>query len=713
MELRNECGIFFVVINRSLQTIVDLQKNIIAASYMKQPDLFNILILRYIAFTRILIDADKSLPEPLIVSIFKSNEFDMTTIVPDCEFKSIEITKIETLRKMVYTNVRLLKHAIMQAGNNRTTLTSKCNDIVLDVFRIMELGIKTVCVKYFYEFFVGTEQLTNGQQIILCNLLEGVSEIQTKIDTLKSQKIVHDDDIKNFVDSICMLLESNGFIRRFSHEILSRAGHICLEILRYHFANASSTSDYNPIVRPIVKFLNSSPVAEELWRLFLTTDDSKNLPGNLTPVSFSMNQEPQQISTTFWDISALKLNIICSKESGCHEEATKELSLIKLILSNARSFEHLWQIQQQIQLCEEMSNEKFNVIVDKLKEVTFRSANPSKPRRLFSNMEALVNCLLKKLLDIIDSDRDPISLPTLVLITEICVEVLTLSDGQDMEEYTQLQFQLLALCPLMQMSDLLSEHIKQEFANVSARVNIIFNMLNDSHEEIPIEKTLSAISNLNIQFLSSKCRDVLIDIIHQIMKNIEYPSHHTLITKILINCLIHDSYSLHQIEAYFKDLMNNESHHIAVSEGLKTALCLSHGQCIVFYVYSNGHFFNKLHCQLCECDNPMENNTLLAELNSLKGRLIMSKKMSRRFQFNSSVDYFKLFQTTNIPVRYNMTYCIPALLNHFHVASYQPNNVRLWLSPLCDDKFEIRVGMIKCLKQIPGLLKVSVKINRN
>lgn len=678
---------------------------------MKQPDLFDILISRYIEFTRILIDADKNLSHPLVINVFQRSEFDMRTIVPNCQYKAIEITKIQSLRKMVHTNVRLLKHAIVQAGSKQVAFVQECNGIVMDVFRTMELKIKIVCVKYFIKFFTAAEQFSHAQQAILCNILKGALELESKIDVLKLHNVANDDDVKEFVETICVLLECNGFTKRFSHEMLTQVGHICVDILRYHFANGTATPAYDPVVRPIVKILNSSPVSVELWRLFLSTDSSRYFPMDLTSVSFAVNQEPNEIKAPFWEISAMKLNLVCSKESESREDASKELNLVKLILNNARNFEHRCQIHQQIQWVKETKTNDFNAIVDKLKDVSFRGSNPNKPRQLFPNMEALASCLMKKLLDLIDPKTVPTTIADLLLVTEISVEILTLSDSQDMDDYTQLQFLLLAFCPLIKWCDLLNEHVKQEFPDVSVIVHSILEAA--SSGDTVIEKTLTAISNLNIQFLSSKSRDLLIDFMHQIIKSVKDPAGHKQITNILINCLMQDSYTSEQMENYLTHLMSDESCNIAVPEGLKSFLCLSHGPCIAFYVCRNGKYVNELCCKMCEYNNQMEKDTLLTGFKQNFGKLVIPPKISRRSQSNSDVNYFKLFQMSNPAVRANMTNCIPALLNHMPAMAFQAENVRIWLSPMLDDHSEIRLDMARNMKIIPELLQVSYKKLRN
>lgn len=679
---------------------------------MKQPALFHTLMERYIAFTQLMVDTDKNLPKPLFIDMFQQKDYDLTSIQADCQYQRIEISRIQTLCKLVHTNVRLLKHAIVQMANYEKTLTMKCNSLILNVFQTMEVSIKTACVQYFVRFFVCITEIDYDQQEILCNILEGATEIESKMDVLKTHKLVTDDEVELFIDSVCELVASPCIPLQFSDEVLNRAASICIDALQKHCAigarsfNRMAQAIYKLLVQ-ILGRLRDADVQESLWKLLLSSEGNQFLASD--DMAFSESTIPDSLNpdNALWTVITTRMTELCIEESQSLEALHQGLCIIKLILNTAKSIEHHYESAQQLKMCRERSNEDVNEVAIALCAMTFRDSQPL--RRLLPNVDLLANNILKKLTIIITQDIHDFNAAHLKLVAEIAAAILVLNDTQDIDEYTQLQLLLIALSPLIKMSELLKNHLLQEFAQIEAALRS--PRIPTTSISSLIESSLEMLINFNLVYLSSKNRELLMDFLQQIVSNVSEPLHHQMLMKVLTNFFIQDSFRCGQFEIYMKKTMNDASNHYSIADGLKDYLCLSARNCFVYQYYRNGNCHRYVQCSTCDIGNETFTiASLQSELEKMNGKLLLSPKMARRSKFSLSAIYFQLIESTESPARMKMTICIPAMWNHMTSLALKLENVHLWLSPMMDPELEIRMQMAKNLALIPHLIKVNIRI---
>lgn len=647
-----------------------------------------------------MVDADKNLPTPLIVDIFQQNEFDMTSIVASCQYQRIEIVRIQSLRKLVHTNVRVLKHAIVQMANHEKALTHKCNTLILRVFATMDLPIKVVCVKYFVKWLVSDFEIDENQQEIMCCILDGAMQVMSMADVWLNHRIVTDDDLKAFIDVVCELVACPR-IPSFSDRVLAQTARMCIQLLQQKHC-ATTANVFNRLTQAVFKcvvnildHLKNVDVEEDLYHFLLSAAGNEflaNVDVHLMGRSISFGKTANQSS--LWTVIAGRMAELCAEQPRTIEDLYRCLCTVKMVLDTAKSIEHRHVSAQQVKLVRDkrdghISNEDITRCSTALRDIQLR---------LFPNIDAAAGCILQQLTKIVTHDAGRNSAAYLKLATEVAVDLLTISDGQDIDAYVQLQLLLIALSPLMSLSELLKNHVLQEFAQIVAAAR---------NSPALIESTMAMLCQFNLEHLSSGNRDLLMDFLQQIVGNATGTMHHRSLTKILINFLIQEAFRIDQFENFLKIALNNADNHQLITDDLKSYLCLAAGNCNAYQFYRNGECRITVQCTICDGDNGQHTNVSLAdELEQLNGKLLLTPGSLRRSQFTHSFNYFHLFQSSDTAVRMRIVKCIPALLHHMTPVALQLDNVRLWLDPMMDVDSVIRYQMAKNLKIIPEIVKV-------
>lgn len=655
-----------------------------------------------------MLDADKDLTTPLVIDSFETKDIDMATQVPGCHFDRIEIVRNQTLRKLVHTNVRLLKHAIIQMANYEKELTIKCNTLILNVYKAMDLVTKTACVKYFVRYYKCSTGLDECQQAALCCILAGVKQVAKQVDVWKVHNLANQEGIREFVDAICDLL-SCPCISTFTKPVLERAAKTCIQLLR---GKNARDGEMRRMCQQMYKFLivcfdhiKSVDCEKDLFNFLMSDVGSEFL------ASIDTNFVQRCIfvddfgNSTLWTELNERLSALSAQNVQAQSERYRCLCSIKLMLVTAKSIEHNLVASQQMELSRNRSeNLTFNEVVAKMCTVAYRDSQQETPRRLFEAFDITATNILKLLIKLIKSNE--CNAAHLKLATEIATTLLTLPDGQDIDTFVQMQLLLIALAPLLHVSELLRNHVAlQEFAPIASTLN----SLSTADKLALAELTLSLMSIFTVEHLSSNNRELLLDLMQQIAGNLN--GHHELWIKVMFNLFIQDIFRIDQLATHFQTAIANGECHQSTAEGLKSYLCLSAGTCLVYQYLRNGGYRHHIQCLTCDTDHngdELTTETLLSELEKVDGRLLRSPKQStRQSQFKHPTSYFKLYDSADDSVRIRMNGCTPALLHHMTIDALEVENVRLWMKPVMNALPETQLQTTNNLKMVPEIVRVS------
>lgn len=702
-----------------MEIITDLQKTIISASFMKQPAFFCKLIENYIEFTNILSNADTKFATHLAIDLFQVQDFSVANIVPNCTYKSIEITRIESLNNLLLINVRLLTHAALELVNFENDLLIKCCRCVINVLKNANFNIKSMCIRYFTKLFRNVIELDSELQPVIVTIMESIEEIETHLKIWIHHKLIKTEDISNYVNVVTEFLECSHIVKLFQIDWLCKASHIGLNMLLTH--QKMKVTVYDKIILSTYKFLKStivivndpvlhSHVCEIIEK---TQNDDCIFSKTVELLEFIVSEQLKDSQLIGWHFVDTKLANILKERNVCVRIAFEQLQCFRSIFNTARNIEHSLSIYLQQEMCKNSLASDADLVLA-LRRVSGRVVRQC-DRNLFTNLDAVSTLVLKRFSDVLALDNSlSIDTSTLLLISEIAIGILSLSDCQEIDDYLQLQLLLYALCPFIQFSELLYNHFQQAFETVSVRIKeILETAMQSNSTDTWKTSALQLITGISLEFISTKDKDIFMDFINQIFSNIKDAQYQNQIMELSLSYIIQDSYRLENYETYLKLTMNDAKNHLAVSENLRNFLCLSSGCSYVFKSVKNKLFQYKIVCQNCDLTKPMDQNDSSEStqfsnlLQKTNGKYVQTPNI--RFNFNEKCCflYFRLFSSADTQIRTNMTDCVPSLLNHLNKYCFEKACMNLWLSPMMDDHLEIRLSMSKYVNMILWALYVS------
>lgn len=701
----------------SMEIITDLQKNIMAASFMKQPLLFDKLVNNYINFTNQLSHADLKFVKPVIVDLFQVKSFDLSSIVQNSTYKFIEIKSLQSLNNLQHANIRLLSHAVMQMQYFDNDLMAQCTNCVLTAFQTMSLRIKTICLKYFIKLFRHITKLSPELQLIFVIILNHIADIETRINLWLHHRLIKNEDIVAFAVTVAELLENSYNTKLLQNTSLSEISNVCFKILFVHYREKTSTYDkIMPSVYKLLKttfsMINDQTLFNKTYELldeYKTRNEIYSQAVQL--LEYVVIHELNEINFKSWQAVNEKVNDLLDQNDGQYQLFLEQIKCLHAIFRTARKIEHNLIIYRQQAYCKKLPSTDLNNILVQLTSLNAKELYCS-GNKLFTNLDAIINRLLRKFLTLISTSnlRDA---SVLILISQTSLELLSLSDCQELDDYLHLQLILFALCPFLRYSELLSSHFQQAFDTIFERIKQTLETPSATNDTWHTSG-LDLISNINIEFLSIKNKDIFMDFIMQIFTNMKDNQHQKRIMKISMGLIIQDSYRLEIYENFLRSKMADPKNHLAISEYLKSFLCLSSGSCYIFLINKNNLYEYKIICKSCDLNltqrqnhaNTKEIDTFIDLLMKTNGKFVLSPNITYKFDAHCSDHYFKLFNSADNQIRTNMTECTPALLNHLPKLSFQAVNVNHWLDPMTDNYIEIRLSMSKHMNNIPYLIQV-------
>lgn len=686
---------------------------------MKQPALFCKIIDNYIDFTMLMVNASVKFTAPLRIDTFQKEEFNVASIVDKCTYKPIEIKDIGSLCNFLYTNIRLLTHAIEEMISFENDLIVKCTKCVLEAYKIGSLSVKSRCLRYFIVLFRNVLHMDVGLQPIIVALIEYIGEVESRLPIWTDHKMVNAEDITKYIETAVDFLQSQPIVKLFQPAYLRQASIAALNVLYTH--HRLKVSAYNSVIRAMHRFLSMTIVLVDETKLYAsvsefvrTTQGKSDEFGQAVELLESVVSDQMKDShLDAWRMVDHHIEQIVNN-GAC---ARTHLKCFRAIFATARMIEHNYAVYLQQKKGKAYTSLPID-LKDDMRKVADKAILNNCSRNLFGNMDAIGGYVMRCFAHVLTSNEtSPVTMEEILMISDLAIAMLSVSDCQDVEDYLQMQLLLLALCPFMRFSELLYNHFQQAFEVETNRIKQILNACRGRDSAMEWQSdALVQLESLSLDFLSFKNKEFFMDFIAQIFASITDPQHQGQIMKTSIGFIIQDCYRLQSFHDYLLAAMNDNENHLAVSDNLHSFLCLaSSSDCHVFQTAKNGHFQYQLicrHCDLRESDaTTMDGNAFLQLADKSNGKYVLTTKNGYVFNEASSLKYFQLFLSQDARVRCIMTKCVPALLNHLDRYCFDAKYMDLWLSPVLDDNLEPRLSMVNYVPYFQSAVRVSCSLN--
>lgn len=695
-----------------LQTSTNLQKTILSASFLKQPTLCYQLLDKYIEFTTLLSNGPVQPSKPLAVTMFETKDFDMTSIDAECSFKPIKISNIQSQNQILKSNIKLLAHIGVEMSNIYTERTTQCTQCILDTFTSANIQIKTTCLRYFTQLFKHTLSLDKKLQPMLVWILECIEEIENRIPIWLHHKLCKSEDIELYVASVNELLESQYIIKLFEAEYLHQTINAALKILRtHHNVKVSVYDKIIPTVYALIKAISNETVDDfthtNMYQFVKSTlsndiDFQKNTE-LLEPIILEQMKNGHLQS---WCLAMEKIQEIFNHHNPTTETIINHMKCLCAILKTVRFIEHSLTIHLQREMCSKGIQPSDLDFTTNLRKV-FSTYMATFSTRLLPQLDALIKHVIQNFSLLLKTKYSPlVDTTTLLLFSEIAVGLLSVYDSFEIDGYLQSQLVLIGFCPFIRCSELLFNHLQQSFEEETARLNRIMESPFIRNNEIMSwqKYVLQMIAGINLKYISTKNKDIFMDILGQICSNLKQMGCLDQIMDVLISCVIQvNTYSISDFEKFIKTVANNPDNHQVISQYLCGFYCLSSGLTYILQTNKNNTYPYKVVCSKCDTHyqfNGNESKVLQQLIDKTSGKFVRTFTTQYQIQDEFHMSYFKLFQSPETNIRANMSFCLPPILNHLDLERYN-GAIDYWLHPIIDDEIDIRLWMVKYMVIFP------------
>lgn len=669
---------------------------------------------KYIEFTMVMVNASIKFTAPLCIDLFQKEEFDVAAIVTNCTYKAIEINQIGSLCNLLFTNIRLLTYAVEETVNFEHELVVKCSKCVLEAYKLGSLSIKSRCLHYFAVLMRFTLKLDCNLQPIIVTLVEYMGEMESTLPLWTDYKLVKAEDITTYIKRAVEFLESPYIVKLFRSTDLRQSSIAALNVLHVH--RKMKMSVYDLVIQHIYRFLlttigqvNHTKLYASVSEFVRTTQDKTIEFGQAVELLEVVVGEQLKDSTLIaWKMVDQHIERMLNN-NRC---ARSHLSCLRAIFATARKIEHNYSTYLQRKMAKAHTSLSID-LTDEMRKPNDRPLVEHCARHLFENMDGISRYAMRCFGFVLTSKDTTTSMEEIMMISDLAIGMLSVSDCQDVDDYLQMQLLLFALCPFIQSSELLYNHLQQAFEVETKCIKQILSGARGHQNRLEWQNdALQQLTNLNLVYLSTKNKDIFMDFIVQIFASITDSSHRNHIMKISIGCIIQDCYRLQNFHKYLLAAMNDVENHFAVSDNLRAFLCLATSSgCHVFQTVKNGCFQYQLICQQCDVQQSnvtiMDGNAFLQLADRTNGKYIQTIRNSHVFTEASSLKYFQLFSSEDARVRCSMIKCVPALLNHLDQYAFNAKCMDLWLSPVLDDNLEARSLMVNFVPYFRTVVRVS------
>lgn len=724
-----------------METSSNLQKSILSASFLKQPALCNQLLNKYIEFTTLLSNGPVQTSKPLVATMFEVKDFDMTTIDQNCSFKPIQITSIQSQNYILMSNIKLLSYLAIEMANSDAERMTQCTQCILNTFTNANLQIKSACLGYFSQLFKHTLSLNKTLQPMIVWILECIEDIENRILLWIHYKLVNPDDVEVYIKTVNDLLENRNILKLFKAEHLKQAIYVCLKILRTHQnLRVLAYDKIIPSVYALVKRISSEAGDEythtNMYQFVKSSmandvDFQKNFE-LLGPVVLDQMKNAHVQS---WYLADEKIQAILDHKNPSTEAIINNLKSLCSILKTVRYMEHNLIIHLQQDMCSKKTVFEDGLNLPAEMRRVLETHMDKLSRRLLPQLDALSKYVIQNFSLLLKSKYSPmVDTTTLLLFVEISVDILSVFDTLEIDEYLQSQLVLVMLSPFIRCSELLFNHFQQSFEEEIMRLKKIMEspLIRSNEAANWQEYVLRMIAGINFKYISMKNLDILMDILGQICTKITQPECLDQIINVFVSCVIQvNSYSISDLEKFIKSIASNVNNHLIIARHLCEFYCISSGQVYIFQKNKGNTYSYKVICPQCQTQfnfDGDEAEVFLQLLDKTNGKYVRNLTTKYPIQDKCHLNYFKWFKSNDGQIRASILYCLPSILNHLNLARYE-EAIDYWLNPIVDNESDIRIWLIgymgifpkcgnqlvirKCLEQLMQCTKKFLMSNQN
>lgn len=661
----------------------------------------------------IMVNASVKFTSPLCIDTFQMEKFNVADIVENCTYKTIQIKDINSLNNLLFMNVRLLTHAIQEIVDFENELIVKTSKCVLEAYKAGNLSIKSKCLQYFTVLFRTIVTLDPELQPIIVALIEYVGEIESRLPLWTDQKLVKGEEMAKYIKHAVDFLESQHIVNLFRPTYLRQASFAALNVLYSH--QKLKVDAYDSVIQAIYGFLSTTIGLVDDAKLYASvgefvqsTQHKCDEFGQAVKLLESVvGDQLRDSMVTAWNMVDQHIERMLNSDT-C---AKVHLVCFHAIFATARKIEHKYTMYLQQRKSQECASLPIDLKED-MRKLNEKAIATKCGRHLFGNMDAISGYVMRCFAFVFTSNDTPATMEDILMISDLAIGMLSVSDGQDVDDYLQMQLLLLALCPLVRYSELLYNHFQQAFEAETNRIKqILLAARGDENSAGWQSDALMQLANLNTDSLSTKNKDIFVDFIVQIFAWITDPHSIGQIMEMSIGFVIQDCYRLQNVHDYMQAASNDPESHLAVSENLRNFLCLaSSPACHVFRTVKDGRFKFQLICQYCvlhQSNAPtIDGKAFQQMVDKANGTYVLTTANSHAFHEAPSFKFFQLFGSKDDRVRLQMTKCVPALLNHLDQYCFNPKFMDLWLSPMLDDLLEVRLSVAHHVPYFQAAIKV-------
>lgn len=698
------CSVVDIYLFSSTETIIDLQRTILSACFLKQPGLFGEILQKYIDLIDIMASANVSNRSPLTINLFCENDFDISTIVSQCTYKTVQISDSATLTNFIVMTVRVLGHILPETHHFENNLTIKACKSILNIFKAASPGVSLKCIRCFTK--IGRRSSVLADLKIDASIIEGLVNIERQL-----QKSVNDEsrpmtEICEFIDIVHDSIDTTT--TQTDQSRLRLLINACLAVILAH--SKLKVSQVDIVIQSIYKLLktlanqahdrySSLAIYEMIRSVKCDADDFSQAVELMVYVI----QSPHADISNPWSIIDKQLEHFFANELN-----ESQLRCINSIFKTAKSVEQKIKIFRQKEETEK-ETETNEDIQSKLFAVDNEAVAIAGRSRLFTNIDEMTRTILRNIIRILEAPSTSVEPSTLFLISELSTTILSLQECNEIDDCKQHQLVLFALSPFLKASELLHNHFESTFDTATPKIIRTIERFDSSTSSWKTD-ALKILHSFELKNLSAQNKTYFVDIVTQICQQIINNDNCDEINQLTMNFAIQDSQAIDLFEGIFKSLISTPS---SSSIRWRQMICLFAHKCFLIKTFRHKSNGFKIVCQLCDlkwekCDTNTRNGKFYSNLiNEHNGRIVSVPKLSSDFLSKIQSQLKRSFQSFEYPIRLNMTHCIPALLNHVPEFSREKDFIDAWLSPLLDDRLEVRLCMAKQLNNIPWNPKVA------
>lgn len=202
---------------------MDLQQEILSASFMKQRWLFDAIVTKYIEciknLTKFQISTSQKgdTPQAISIDVFKDTEYSIAQINPKYEYKQILIKSSQIQNALLMHLIKLLTHSMCLLARNKVSFLKSSLDSILHTFDTMNLSIKCLCIQFITKSvrkcIISEDDLVTYLGTVIKRTLKGIFYIIQNLNKWLTEKCISNGDVERFYEVSATFLSCKDIMR--------------------------------------------------------------------------------------------------------------------------------------------------------------------------------------------------------------------------------------------------------------------------------------------------------------------------------------------------------------------------------------------------------------------------------------------------------------------------------------------------------------------